>query len=105
MLPSPCGSTAASAPSRRHRLVSSRASAVGSPLTYLSKHAVVYQAISSAPRKVAPKPGLGIQSKSKCDPPRMMISPEGTPALLYARDVAALACGSGTVTFGVGGRK
>src|SRR5665647_3400263 len=96
MLPSPFGSTAASRPSRRHLSVSSRASALGSPLTYLSNQAVVYQAISSAPGGVAPAAGLGIQSKSKWVPPRMTTSPLGTPALLYASDVASFAVGSGT---------
>ena len=64
MLPSPFGSTAASGASLRQRAVSRRSSAVGSPFTYLSNQAFVYQAISSAPRSVAGKPGFGIQSKS-----------------------------------------
>ena len=65
MLPSWSGSTAASALSFDQRFVSRRESALESPrLTYLSNHAVVYQAISSAPRSVAVKPGFGIQSKS-----------------------------------------
>src|SRR6478609_5641058 len=53
MLPSAFGSTAASASSWRQRSVRMRASALASPLTYLSNHAFVYQAISSAPRRGA----------------------------------------------------
>ena len=64
MLPSWSGSTAASGASSRQRFVSSRRSALGSPFTYLSNQAVVYQAISSAPRSVAPKAGFGMKLKS-----------------------------------------
>src|ERR1700755_2061742 len=90
MLPAPPGSTAASASSWRQRFVSRRASAVGSCLTYLSNHAVVYQAIMSAPRSVAPNAGLEMNEKSGCEPPRMTSSPVSTPCALYCWDASDL---------------
>jgi hypothetical protein len=80
MLPSPSGSTAASLRSSNQRSESRRRSADGSSLTYLSNQAVVYQSIMSAPRRLAPKAGFGIQEKSRWLPPRMISSPESTPA-------------------------
>src|SRR5215216_917534 len=105
MLPSPSGSTAASRASLNQRSLSSLRSALGSSLTYLSNQALVYQSISSAPRRLAPKAGFGIQLKSRWLPPRMMISPESTPASEYFTDSAVFASGSGWERFGVGGRK
>src|SRR4051794_12156418 len=105
MLPSPSGSTAASCASLNQRSESSLLSAPGSPLTYLSNQAVVYQSVSSAPRRLAPKAGFAIQLKSRWLPPRMMISPESTPASEYFTDCAAFDSGSGCEVFGVGGRK
>src|SRR4051795_3383944 len=105
MLPLWSGSTAASALSECQRLVSSRLSALESPFTYLSNQAVVYQSISSAPRSVAGNPWLGIQSKSRWVPPRMMNSPVSTPALEYALELTLLASGSGSDRLGWGGRK
>src|SRR5437764_8401515 len=90
MLPSPVGSTDASVASWRQRSESSRASAVGSPLTYLSNQAVVYQSIRSAPRRVAPKAGFEMNEKSRCEPPRMTISPVSTPWREYAFDASDL---------------
>ena len=60
MLPSLSGSIDCSRSSSRQRSVSRRASAVGSPLTYLSSQAAVYQAAMSIPRQVAPKPAFGM---------------------------------------------
>src|SRR5689334_20850543 len=105
MLPSPSGSTAASGASLNQRSESRRLSADGSPFTYLSNQAVVYQSIMSAPRRLAPKAGLGTQLKSRWLPPRMISSPESTPASEYLTDSAVLASGSGCARFGVGGRK
>src|SRR3954465_8620235 len=105
MLPSPFGSTAASVASLRQPPVVSRASAEESPFTYLSNQALVYQAISSAPRSVAGKPWFGIQSKSYGVPPRMMISPVSTPAFEYLKDWPLLPSGSGSLVFGSGGMK
>src|SRR3954451_8022238 len=105
MLPSWSGSTAASSASPRQRSVNKRAVAEASPLTYLSNHAVVYQAIMSAPRRVAPKAGLEMNEKSRCEPPRMISSPLSTPWAEYCSDEADFAIGSGSEVFGVGGRK
>src|SRR6476646_8177880 len=105
MLPSPKGSTAASCASCVQRLEVNRASAVGSPFTYLSNQADVYQLISSAPRRLPLNAALGIQLKSRWLPPRMMISPESTPACEYWTERAVFASGSGCEVFGVGGRK
>src|SRR5437870_320865 len=106
MLPLWFGSIAASTLSLCQRVVSSRASAVGSwPLTYLSNHAVVYQSMRSAPRSDAPNATLGMKLKSKWLPPRMMISPVSTPADVYANDSVVFAVGLGCDVFGVGGRK
>jgi hypothetical protein len=60
MFPSASGSIAASLASLLQRSVSRRASAVGSPFTYLSSQAAVYHAARSIPRSVAPKAGSGI---------------------------------------------
>src|SRR3954463_8332355 len=103
MLPSPSGSTAASCASLNQRSEVRRRSALGSPLTYLSNQAVVYQSISSAPRRLAPNAGLGIQLKSRWLPPRMTISPESTPACEYFTDSVPFDSGSGCDVFGVGG--
>src|SRR3954447_20478337 len=105
MLPSPSGSTAASRASSNQRSESRRRSALASPLTYLSNQAEVYQSIMSAPRTLAPKAGFGIQLKSRWLPPRMINSPESTPAPEYVTERAVLASGSGCEVFGVGGRK
>jgi hypothetical protein len=48
----------------------------------LSNQAVVYQAIMSAPRSVAPNAGFGMKLKSRCVPPRTISSPVSTPAWL-----------------------
>src|SRR3979490_366317 len=98
------GSTPPSVESLRQRVVSSRRSAPGSPLTYLSNQAFVYQVIRSAPRSEAPNATLGMKSKSRWLPPRMISSPLSTPAALYANDWVALAVGLGWAVFGVGGR-
>src|SRR3954449_2454785 len=100
MLPSPSGSTAASRASLNQRSLSSLLSALGSPLTYLSNHADVYQLISSAPRRLPLNAGSGIQLKSVWSPPRMMISPESTPAFEYWTDRVVFASGSGCEVFG-----
>ena len=64
MLPSWFGSIAASSESDCQRFVSSRLSALASPFTYLSNHAVVYQATRSAPRSVPPKATFGMKLNS-----------------------------------------
>ena len=82
-----------------------RRSAVRDFLRYLSNHAEVYQAISSAPRSDAPNAWLGMKLKSRCEPPRMMICPVSMPASVYFSDSLDLASGFGSSVFGVGGRK
>src|SRR3954451_2641529 len=104
MLPSPSGSTAASRASLNQRSLSSLLSALGSPLTYLSNQADVYQLISSAPRRLPLNVAFGSQLKSVWSPPRMMISPESTPALLYWTDLEVFASGSASEVWGVAGR-
>src|SRR5438105_12451175 len=105
MFPSWFGSIAASTLSLCQRVVSSRASAVGSwLLTYLSNHAVVYQSMRSAPRSDAPNATLGMKLKSKWLPPRMMISPVSTPADVYANDSVVVEVGLGCDVFGAGAR-
>src|SRR3954451_21439212 len=100
MLPSASGSTPASSASARQRPLSSRASALASPLTYLSNHAAVYQATMSIPRTVAPKNWLGMWENSWWVPPRMTSSPVSTPALEYASDPWLLPSGSGWLVLG-----
>ena len=72
-------------------------------MTYLSNHAVVYQAARSGPRSEAPNAGLAMKLKSTCEPPRTISWPVSTPARLYASDCTDLAIGSGSETFGVAG--
>src|SRR2546421_4938122 len=103
MLPSPSGSTAASCASCIQRSEVRRLSALGSPLTYLSNQADVYQLISSAPRRLPLNAEFGIQLKSRWSPPRMMTSPESTPAFVYWIDRAVFVSGSGCEVFGVAG--
>src|SRR3954451_17314514 len=100
MLPSLCGSTAASWASWRQRLVVRRRSAVASPFTYLSNQAVAYQSISSAPRSVAGKPRLGVERKARGGRPRMMNSAVPTPALEYAFELTLLGSGAGSDRLG-----
>ena len=74
-------------------------------MRYLSNQAVVYQAISSAPRSDAPNAWLGMKLKSRCEPPRMMISPVSTPAFdVVQATTVDFALGSGNEVFGAGGR-
>jgi hypothetical protein len=94
-LPSPAGSTAAPRASVRQRAVFSLASAVASPFTYRSNQAPVYQAAMSMPRRVAPNPGFGMYEYSKWVPPRVLICPESTPAVVRPLDAPFFDCSSG----------
>ena len=73
-------------------------------MRYLSNQAVVYQSVTSGPRSDAPKAWLGMNEKSRCEPPRMMISPLSMPAWVNWREMNDLPSGSGSERLGLGGR-